>query len=411
MQDIIEYFKKRTGFKPTPEQVELLNFLVDNSIKNGMVSCGRGFSKTLCSAIAFLWYAEKSLEEYPLNLMIVSPQDTMYSYVNDYFNSPALLENRIKKGVYTEVPVEGFELKNGTKAFTKPATGKVRSNRADILFIDEAADVPEAVIKSAMQCLRGSINRLILVSTPHKKGYFNDRALEPEKFGYQMKRFSSETCPWLTQTIERDKHELSKAEYAIEVEGRPPTKKERSFFSSPHITSCTHPEILKNGGPKSKIEIGIDFAFSPCATALMVIERLGVKTRILYLKQWKKTSREIMVPEIEKLCEKWGPDVIKADSMPLEYKQFFTANSTLKIEWVSSRVYKTEMLTQLQRKIREHNLEIPENRKDLIMQLRRYRLGETTRNDDLVDALAFANLELPKFEKKKGFFEPIVGNF
>jgi hypothetical protein len=97
--------------------------------------------------------------------------------------------------------------------------------------------------------------------------------------------------------------------------------------------------------------------------------------------------------------------------MPLEYKQFIESHSKLPIQWISSKVYKVELLTQLQRKIREHNLEIPETRKDLILQLRKYRMGETVRNDDLVDALCFANFESPKFERKKALFAPILGEF
>lgn len=390
---IVEYFEKTTGFKATPEQIDLLLKLTDDSIKKLLVSCGRGFSKTLCCSIALLWYAEKSLEEEKaIKLMIVSPQDTMYKYCNDYFKSEALHEARVKKGVYTEVPIEGFELKNGTEGFTKPATNKVRSNRANILWIDEAADVPAEIIKSAMNCLVGDINRLILISTCHKYGYFTERACNPKKYGYEMVQYSDENCPWLTQTVARAKEELTQAEYAMEILGRAPTVAERTYFPSKHVDACIYETVLKENAPMSRLEAGLDWGFDPCHTCLVITEKIFARRKVLFIKEWAKHPIEEIAPEIAEILEKHKVTLTKADTHPPEYKHQIEKYTKIPIFYISAQMHKDAMLSQLQRKIRQHTLEVPQDFMKLIQQLRKYRRGKRT-GDDQADALALSCYE------------------
>jgi len=391
---ISEYFTQLTGYNPIDEQVDLLTFLVDDKVKNCMVSCGRGFSKTLCSSVALLWYAEKSLEEgKPIKLMIVSPQQTMYEYVCDMFSKTGMKEHLVQHGVYRDIPVDGFELKNGTKVFTKPATAKVRSSRADILFIDECADVPEDVIKSAMSCLAGDINRIILISTCHKQGYFTERAVEPEKFGYVMKQFSSEVVPWMKQSVARAKKELTDAEYAMDVLGRPPTKEERGLFAGKHIEKCiVDGEVGRLALPNSVVEIGIDWGFDPCATALVVREKTNTKSVVLFCKTWKRKPIEDIAPEIGKIINSFSPCTVKADAKPEHYKGKIEKYTKTRIHYIYAPEHKAMMDEQLVRIVREHRLTVSSSQKDLIIQMRKAKKNKRT-GMDLVDALALACYE------------------
>jgi hypothetical protein len=373
-------------------------------IEKGLVSCGRGFSKTLCSAVAVLWYVDIYAEETgrPVKIMLVSSQDVMYEYVNQYFNSDTLKAKLIKKGVYTQVPVEGFELTDGSKVFTKPATGKVRSNRCNILFLDETADIPEEVIKSAMNCLSGDINILRLISTPHKSGYFTVRASEPEKYGYTMKQFSSEVCPWMTKTVARAKIELTSAEYAIDILGRPPTKDERTFFANKHIDACIQPEVIREGLPQSRIEAGIDFGEVVCKTVIVITEKTFSKRNILYIKEWAHKSVESIGPEIAEILDRFNPVIIKADAKPdgcIAILNKFTKRKIHSID--AAQGHKEPMLGQLQKKVQTHELRIPEAQITLITQMRKYRRGLRT-GDDQVDALALSCYEpaVPLSQKK-----------
>jgi len=409
MEQIVEYFNETTGFTAIPEQEDLLKTLIDDSVEKMLCSAGRGFSKTLCCAIVILWYAEKSLETgVPIKIMMVSPQDTMYEFVNRYISQrPLLKENLIKKGIFTEIPVEGFQLRKAgtekeifTEVFTKPATGKVRSHRCDLLILDESADIDREIINSASMCLTGNQpNRIILISTPHKTGFFTTLAINPEKYGYVLKSWSSEVCPWMIKTSERAKTMLSPAEYAIDVLGRPPTKEEETRFSKKHLDQCIKPSISLEGGVNSRIEIGIDWGFSPCKTVLTVIERKVSRVRVLRQKAWHKTPIEEYAEELVALIKSYPDAIIKADSKPPEYPEYLKAHyPNVKIFYLDGLFHKDSELEQLARHVNQHTLEISREQGDLITQLNLYRKG--MRTGDLCDSLAIACYEAPNLKKK-----------
>lgn len=391
MRDIVTYFHEVTGFTPTKEQVVLLLALTNDAIMKLLVSCGRGFSKTLCSAIAILWYAEKSLEDgKPINLMIVSSQDKMFEYVNQYFVSPALLDNLVKKGIYTTIPVDGFQLKNGTSVFTKHATGKVRSNRASIIFLDEAADIPEGVIKSCIGCLEGEVSRLVLISTCHKTGaYFVERCSNPDKYNYKLIQFSSENCFWREQANKIAKQELRKDEYAIDVLGRIPTKEERGTYPYKNIEKCIRDNVLSIGGIR---EGGLDFAFSPCNTVAFVTEKNGVRRKCLKYKVYKRKPIEEIAEDIAKFFEQFNCILIKADSHPVEYKGHIEKHTKIPIYYINSAIYKEIMIGQSKDLLRRNLLEIDEAQVDFIKQLKAHRRKMRT-GDDIHDAYLFSIYE------------------
>ena len=400
MMGIVAYFEKLTGFRATPEQVELLLALTDNKTKKLIVTAGRGFSKSLCASIAILWYAEKAIEENkPIQLMLVSPQDTMFKYVETYFGkSETLMKHRLKRGVYTEVPIEGFQLLRYpdteskevlVDVFTKPATNKVRGNRANILFLDETADINEAIIKSAMGCLTGDINRLILISTCHKSGYFTTRAMNPKKYDYKVLHFNAEKCPWLNQTVKRAKVELTKAEYAMEVLGRAPTKEERGTYPHKNIQKCIKDDVVSEGGT---IEAGIDFAYSPCKTVLYLTERNGIRRKDIYHKSWSKKPIELIAPEIAKTLEKYNTVIVKADAHPPEYKGHIEKYTKTPIYYIQFGMTKEAMIGQFKRRLQQNQIEIAQKSVDTIKQLKYHRQHLRT-GDDIHDALILSCYE------------------
>jgi hypothetical protein len=403
MKDIVTYFEELTGFKATQEQIEILETLTNDNIKNLIICCGRGFSKTLLASIITLWYSEKSLESNPIKIMLVSAQDTMWKYVNSYFTTKTLRENLIKKGLYTEIPVEGYQLKNATEVFTKPPTNKVRSNRTDILIIDEAADAPQEILNSASMCLTGnSPNRIILLSTPHKEGLFTDLVREPHKFGYTLITYSSEVCPWLKETIERAKKTCSKQQYKIEIMAKIPELSELNYFPHTHLAKCVQPVECVRVFPESSLEAGIDWGFNE-PTVLTITEKAGIKRKTIYQKTWKHQPIEILAPEIAKILKDFRmtdyPNITKADSQPKEYKGWVEKYyRDLHINYVLFQDHKSSMLEQLRRRISQHTIIIPTKLVDLVKQLRTYR-SEMVKDDDLVISLALSCYE-GHFESK-----------
>ena len=414
MIGITEYFERVTGLKATKEQISVLEALVDDKLKNLVLCCGRGFSKSLLCAIAGLYYAEKSIETgIPIKIMIVSGQDALYQYIDTYITEK-LKENLIQKGMYQNIPVEGFRLKNGTQVFIKPPTGKVRSNRADILFLDEAADIPQEIINSASMCLTGnSPNRIIMLSTPHREGILTDIIREPHKYNYELLSYSSEVCPWLIESITRAKKTMSKQQFKIEIMAKIPELSELNYFPRTHMSKCVQPVEPCRVYPESTLEAGIDWGYNE-PTVLTITEKSGIKRKVIYHNAWRHQPIEILSVELAKILKQYNikdsGNVVKADMLPKEYKGWIEKHyEGLYIYYINLADHKQSMLEQLRIKIRQHSITIPTKYINLVKQLNSYR-SEMTRGDDLVISLALSSYESPLITKKPTAGKVIICN-
>ena len=401
MERIEDYFRRMTGFEPTELQIDLLNCLCDDTVEKLILLGGRGFSKSLCCTVFVLYRAELSLEnDKPIKLMLASPQDSIYKYVNQYFsNSPKLVENLMKKGIYTVVPIEGFQLKNGTECFTKHATNKVRSSRADLLVMDEAADISAAIIKSANACLTGAEpNRIILVSTPHKTGYFTDIIDNSELGGWTVKHYSSLEAPWMLKTIERAKSMgYTPEEFCIEFEARLPTKEERGYFRRYVDDAMKETELQREGGPKSIVEFGLDFGFA-APTVLTGTEKNGVLRKALVIQAWRNQTIEEIAPEIGRIVSLWNGSLMKADSKPPEYRNKIESYLRCPVIYLDMQTHKAPAYGQLRKRFEDGQITIPKVFKDLERQLRKYVYETGVKgkgDDDLVDSLVMSCYDMP----------------
>jgi hypothetical protein len=385
--NIEDYFEYLTGLKPTKDQTELLKTLTDMNNKKIIISAGRQSGKTLTCAVAVLWYVFEY--EKPIKVLLISAQENiLYFHIREIFKRhPEFTDEIVAQGVYSLVPLRGFESKKGSIVYVKGATDKqIRGLPADVVFIDEACECKDDVILTALGNLSGPISKFILLSTPHKDNLFTRWATD-ENSGFKVHMWSAESLPWHDKTIlETKKKEMSSEKYAVEVLGRPPTIQERGFFSRTHINKCvTESPIVREGGT---IEIGIDFGEIESSTILTVIERVGrIKSKILNIKKWKLPP-ELVSDEILVEIRKWNPTIVKADNKPPEYMNILKTK-TRKIVFIDCTFHKELMLGQLQKLIREHNILIPQHEVELIKQLTTYKRGMKV-GDDYVDSLALA---------------------
>jgi len=385
--NIEDYFEYLTGLKPTKDQAELLKTLTDMSNKKIIISAGRQSGKTLTCAVAVLWYVFEY--DKPIKVLLISAQENiLYFHIREIFKRhPEFTEEIVAQGVYSLVPLRGFESKRGSIVYVKGATDKqIRGLPADVVFIDEACECKDDVILTALGNLSGPISKFILLSTPHKDNLFTRWATD-ENSGFKVHMWSAENLPWHDKTIlETKKKEMSSEKYAVEVLGRPPTIQERGFFSRTHVNKCiTESPIVREGGT---IEIGIDFGEIESSTVLTVIERVGrIKCKILNIKKWKLPP-ELVSDEILVEIRKWNPTIVKADNKPPEYMNILKSK-TRKIVFIDCTFHKELMLGQLQKLIREHNILIPQHEVELIKQLTTYKRGMKV-GDDYVDSLALA---------------------
>jgi hypothetical protein len=409
MINIIDFFTYLTGLNPTPDQCEFLNDCVNKGIHKLLISAGRQSGKTLCSAVAVLWFVFEYPE--PLKILLVSAQQNiLYLHMLDIFRKCGDFRfKNIKQGgqileetPWNIVPLKGFTTQRGTIVYVRGSTDKqIRGIPADIVVLDECCEIKNDIVLTAMGNISGEISKFIVLSTPHvDASLFVKWATTPED-GFKVHLWNAEGLSWHSKEIDdTKKKEYSKEKYAVEMLGRPPTKAERAFFPSKHIEKCVLPvEPIREGGANSRVEVGIDFGG---VTVLIVTERIGTTVRkILYIKHWKGKPIEMTGPEMLKIISDYKTYVSKGDSKPPEYKQWFINKAKGKVKFIDMALgHKEQALGQLQRMVREHRLIIPQTlpwATDLMIALKKYRMvkGEDAKSagSDFVEALALSIYE------------------
>ena len=392
--NIVEYFSFLTGLTPTESQKEVLRNFNDSDIHKLIISAGRQSGKTLTTACAVLWWLFESGQK--VNILLLSAQDNiLYYHLREIFRNHPELEgelSEISKLAKNLIPLHGFELKNGNKVFVKGITERnIRGIPSDLVIIDEACEVPNPSILTSLGNITGKISKIVLLSTPHvNTSLFVKWATEP-KSGFKVCQWSAEGLSWHDPTIEATKkREMASSVYAVEVLGRPATLAERAFFPNKDITKCIVPcEPTREGAGKSTVEVGIDFGYgSPNVTCFTATERLYSKRKVLYIKTW----RDFNAAEIAQLLEQYKPNLVKADSMPAEFRGRIEQHTKVKLIYVEAKVHKDAMLTQMQRRVRLHELIIPDIFVDLIKELERYKKGKRA-GDNRVDSLCLSCYE------------------
>ena len=397
-RNIIKFFEDVTGLTPTEYQKEFLLSLVDINIKKVIASAGRQTGKTLCAAVATLWF----VYEYPrpVKILLISAQDSwIYEHIRDIMNNNKDLASEIvAEGVYSIVPLKGFETKKGSRVHVRGSTDKqIRGIGCDIVIIDEACEIKNEILTTALGNLSGDISKYIMISTPHKDNLFTDIARNPKKYGFKLYTWSAEDCHWHSKELLRSKKKmLSPQKYKVEVLGLPLKREERAFFDRKDIEKCIHSNVLREG--KGTLEIGIDWGYGRVnTTCLVMTEKIYSRRKVLLVKTWKDVGRAIK--EIAEIINKYNPNIIKADSMPIEFRGKLEVYVKNKIHYIPAQRCKEEMLGQLKFKIRSHQLEIDDKEVDLIKELKRYRKGKRS-GDNRVDALALSIYESPLLEVK-----------
>jgi len=414
MININDFFYEMTGFQPTEDQKQLLTTLVNMDAKKIIISAGRQSGKTLCCVVVMLWFIFKYAGK--LNILLISAQkeNAFKIHLDNILRNHKELEEKIlNSGTYNPTKINGFQSVDGSAVFIRGVTDKqIRGLPADIVIIDEAAEVKNEMILTAMGNLSGEVSKFILLSTPHVKNSLFVEWATDKKSGFKYHNWSAENLSWHNPEIQKTKKkEFTTEQYSVEVLGVPPTKAERAFFPSKHITACCKPFVEKEGGPNSQIEIGIDWGMVS-GTTLAVVERLGPRVKVLHTQQWVGKAIEFIAPEIRTIIDEWKPILIKADAKPDDYQDYMRARyPKLVIKYINANLdnNKTMLLSQIKRAVEKHLLEISEDKLNIIIQFRKYK-RDMRRGDDFVDAIALANYKSEIFQETHNVYIGVSKN-
>ena len=180
---------ERTGVVPDPWQAELLRA----AARQLLLLCCRQAGKSTAAAVLALHAA---LYRAPALVLLLSPSlrqsQELYRKVRDGYAALGALAPRA-----TEATALRLELANGSRIVSLP--GKEATVRGfsgvDLLVVDEAARVPDALYQAVRPMLAVSGGRLALLSTPFGRRGFFWREWAEGGDGWHRVRITAEACP------------------------------------------------------------------------------------------------------------------------------------------------------------------------------------------------------------------------
>ena len=159
-------FAQRLGFDPDPWQSEFLR----HEGKRLLLACARQTGKSATTAVKALHRATHHAGSL---VLIVCPSIRQAAELYHKVRSYARIDDNSAVETISDTQ-SGFTLDNGSRVIVVPATSEhIRAFSVDLLIIDEASWVPDAVVESVVPMLSTTDGTLCLLSTPAgKRGYF-----------------------------------------------------------------------------------------------------------------------------------------------------------------------------------------------------------------------------------------------
>ena len=192
-KDVIERYRndpsllmQDAGLQPDPWQTE---FLRSKELLN-LILCSRQAGKTTCCAVLALTEAMTVANATVVVIAPIEPQ------ASEFIRKAMTIYNRIGRPmVLKREAVNTIEFINNSRIIALPGKERsVHSYTASLLFIDEAARVPDAVYNAASPQLSVSKGRLVALSTAFaKSGWFHSEWESGE--GYKRWSITAKECP------------------------------------------------------------------------------------------------------------------------------------------------------------------------------------------------------------------------
>jgi len=398
-KDLSLFFKDVTNLEPRPFQKEFFLEVQGLTCKNIVIVAGRGIGKTLALAVVALWYVlvMSISENRPFKVVILAGSldqaKICFTYVMDFINNSPFLQKHLGK----EPTQREIVFKDGSWIRPLPASEKsIRGHHPDLLIIDEAAEVDEDIIYSALPMTAPSpFARQIFSSTPSEGFSWIENKWEHQiEYPYPDWKFFN----WNAESfLPHDQVELLKRmlpanEYCVEIQGLP-YKREGKVFRLEDLKECQvkpKPEIDEE--PKEEIgEVyaGVDWGYYPAPTVLIIVKKLGEQWKILYSEAFLAQNFEEVHKKIKATCLSYNVITIYTDSTDKGENLRLSAEG-LPVAPIAFKGEKATMISNLRMLVEQHRLQFdPLTQQRLIGQMLDY-VYDSKRNDDFVDALMLA---------------------
>ncbi len=194
-------------FTPDPWQAKVLR----STAPRVHLNCSRQVGKSTVTSILALHAA---LYKANATVLIVSPSERQS---NELFLKVTAFYRTLGKPVAPEQEnVHMLRLENASRIISLPASESgIRGYTVDLLLIDEAAYVPDALYQSVSPMLAVSGGRLVAMSTPAgRRGWWYSATLTDR---WELHTITADQCPRITAAfLEEERERLGETAFALE---------------------------------------------------------------------------------------------------------------------------------------------------------------------------------------------------
>jgi len=307
----VKFAKFMLGFTPRNYQSYLMKHIGEEQ-KLAVVK-GRQIGFTTAIALYCLWYAwfkkAKTGATQNTKICVISKDDDAakdllqlikdFMYLGDKHMSAFLKGNKMHTTTLfsreiVKNNVDELKLKNGSRIFSFPPTGKVRGKPNDILFIDEFDflnnnDVDKFYYTDALPTISETGGKIIISSTPNGYGGLFYDLIDPDDkkekhefyrlmFPYTVLKSSKTYVDNVAIMKEHMDDSKFKQEYMCDF-----TQADISFFESLKVQSIFDNSVLDLDLNKLEYIAGIDYGMTESRTVITLCTKVeGIVYRVYY---------------------------------------------------------------------------------------------------------------------------------
>jgi phage FluMu gp28-like protein len=397
--DPVTFFRFITDFEPTEYQKRILldpaTYLT--------IRASRQSGKTEVMAVKVLL---NCVLQDKFQTLIIAPTQRQSSIVFNKIDMYLMRNEFLSTGcVYRSK--QYIQFSNGSEIYNLPGNNAetVRGYSPNMIIVDEAAYVKDAVYEAIQPSLSATGGRMVLISSPFgKRGKFYD---SHNSLDYYSKYHVSYTeCPFLKpEHIERERQSLTEMQFQQEYEADF-VEEADTFFSLDLIKNSIASIEKEDKAAEGDYYLGVDPAWRGTDEAVYIIAKAieGLPVRVVC---WEATSKKPLTDvmgRVQELNNRFNFQRIFLDATGLGAGvSDFLSEQALPIEAIIfTQKSKQDLYNNLKRMLEKKELEIPDEQR-LIYQLAEIQYEYSSNglmkihhpdranaHDDWCDALALA---------------------
>jgi phage FluMu gp28-like protein len=253
-----------------------------------VLACGRRWGKSEVAAVEIVRALRESV---PKQILLVAPSLEQCLPIFERVYQFACEPDNLLQPVIRHSPYPYMRVGESRLVARSVARGGLylRGKQAHLIIVDEAAYVPEAVVKEVlMPMLADTCGRLVLVSTPRGKNYFYRMFLQGQENDPAVWSLQSPTSdnPWLPDDfVQMQREWMTTRQYEVEY-GAAFLDPGGQVFQTEWIDKA----VLLDKELDGEVAAGVDWARYRDYTAVVILQGTRSSAKMLAARRWQNMA-------------------------------------------------------------------------------------------------------------------------